>query len=94
MGKSRENAAWHVSGRVRAWIGAHNRRAKAECGVRIVACFLPVKAPWLNAIEPKWAHGKRAIIKPERKLTAAEVMERVYGYYDCEPVGRISQHPS
>jgi hypothetical protein len=69
-----DNASWHVSQRVRAWIEAHNRRAKAEGGVRIVACFLPIKAPWLNAIEPKWAHGKRAIIEPEGKLTAVEVM--------------------
>jgi len=32
-----DNAAWHVSKRVRAWIQAHNRRARAGGGVRIVA---------------------------------------------------------
>jgi hypothetical protein len=32
-----DNASWHVSARVRAWIKAHNRRAKVEGGVRIVA---------------------------------------------------------
>ena len=85
-----DNAAWHVSRRDRSWIKAHNRRVKAEGGVRIVACWLPVKAPWLNAIEPKWVHGKRAIIEPERKLTAAEVVERVYGYYGCEPMDPLS----
>ena len=88
-----DNAAWHVSGRVRSWIKAHNRRAKAEGGVWIVACYLPVKAPWLNAIEPKWVHGKRAIVEPDRKLTATEVVERVCGYYDCEPADPIAQHP-
>jgi hypothetical protein len=36
-----DNAAWHVSKRVRTWIRAHNRKARAEGGVRIVACFLP-----------------------------------------------------
>ncbi len=86
-----DNAAWHVSRRARSWIRAHNRRAKAEGGVRIVACFLPVKAPWLNAIEPKWVHGKRAIVEPERKLSAAEVVERVCGYYGCEQLDRLSQ---
>ena len=86
-----DNASWHVSGRVRAWIKAHNRRAKAEGGVRIVACRLPVKAPWLNAIEPKWVHGKRAIVEPERKLTAAEVEARVCGYYGCEQLDRLAQ---
>ena len=87
-----DNAAWHVSARVRAWIKGHNRRAKAEGGVRVVACYLPVKAPWLNAIEPKWVHGKRAVVEPDRKLTAAEVVERVCGYYGCERLDPLSQH--
>jgi hypothetical protein len=60
--------------------------------VRIVACFLPVKAPWLNAIEPKWVHGKRAIIEPDRPLTPSEVIERVHGYYGCERLDQIAQH--
>ena len=67
-----DNASWHISKRVRSWIKGHNRRAKADGGVRIVSCPLPVKAPWLNRIEPKWVHGKRAIIEPDRPLTAAE----------------------
>lgn len=89
-----DNASWHVSARVRAWIKAHNRRAKADGGVRIIACWLPVKAPWLNAIEPKWVHGKRAIIEPDRKLTAVEVVDRVHGYYDCERLEPIAQQPA
>jgi hypothetical protein len=89
-----DNASWHVSRRIRSWIRAHNRRAKAEGGVRIVACYLPVKAPWLNAIEPKWVHGKRAIVEPERKLTAAEVVDRVCGYYDCERFEPLAQQPA
>ena len=80
-----------VSARVRAWIKAQNRRAKAEGGVRIEACYLPVKEPWLNAIEPEWVHGKRAIVEPERKLTAAEVEGRVCGYYGCEQLDRLAQ---
>jgi transposase len=79
-----DNAAWHVSKRVRAWIKAHNRKAKEHGGVRIVACHLPVKAPWLNAIEPKWAHGKQAIVEPDRLLSATEVQDRVCSHYHCE----------
>ncbi len=89
-----DNASWHVSARVRAWIKAHNRRARAEGGVRVVACYLPIKAPWLNRIEPKWVHGKRAIVEPERKLTAAEVVGRVCEYYGCERLEPISQQPA
>jgi transposase len=86
-----DNASWHVSKRVRAWIKAHNRRAKQAGGVRILACFLPVKSPWLNAIEPKWAHGKKAIAEPERKLTAQETKDRIHNYYDTQPVPPLKQ---
>src|SRR5262249_38437701 len=89
-----DNAAWHVSARVRAWVREHNRRAKAPGGVRIIACYLPVKVPWLSRIEPKWVHGKRAIIETDRKLTSAEVVERVCGYYGCEQFDRLSQQVS
>ena len=86
-----DNAAWHVSKRVRAWIKVHNRKARAEGGVRIVACFLPVKSPWLNPIEPKWAHGKKAIVEPERLLAANEVRTRVCDYYRCEHLEPLAQ---
>jgi transposase len=86
-----DNAAWHVSKRVRAWIKAHNHRVSLEGGVRIVACRLPIKAPWLNAIEPKWVHAKRAIVEPDRTLSAAEVVERVCRYYGCQQLERLSQ---
>ena len=87
-----DNASWHVSKRVRPWIRAHNRRVKREGGVRIVVCCLPVKAPWLNPIEPKWVHGKRAIVEPDRKLTAAEVKQRVHEHYHCEPQEPLTQN--
>ncbi len=81
-----DNAAWHVSRRVRAWIARHNRRAsRAKAGCRIRVCGLPVKAPWLNPIEPKWVHGKRAVVEPGRKLTAEELRQRACDYYGCRP---------
>jgi hypothetical protein len=56
-----DNASWHISKEVRRWLGSHNREVKRSGqGVRIVSCLLPKQSPWLNAIEPKWAHGKRA----------------------------------
>ena len=69
---------------MRQWIKQHNREAKAKGGVRIIVAQLPVKSPWLNPIEPRWVHGKRAIIEPERKLTAQELIERVCAYYGCK----------
>jgi hypothetical protein len=79
-----DNAAWHVSGRVKAGIDGHNRRVRREGGCRIRVCGLPVKAPWRNAIEPKWVHGKRAVVEPDRKLTADELRQRVCDYYGCQ----------
>ena len=87
-----DNAAWHVSKRVRRWIGAHNRQVKRAGGCKLRVCYLPVKAPWLNPIEPKWRHGKRAIIEPDRKLTAAEVKQRVHEHYHCDPYEPLTQN--
>ena len=81
-----DNAAWHVSRRVRRWIDTHNRRVRrTKAGCRIRGCGPPVKAPWLNAIEPKWVRGKRAVVEPDRKLTADELRQRVCDYYGCDP---------
>ncbi len=85
-----DNASWHTSKQVRAWIREHNRNVKQTGdGVRIVPCFLPTKSPWLNPIEPKWIHGKRAVLEPERVLEADELEARVYAYYGCEPEARL-----
>jgi len=79
-----DNASWHISREVRTWLRQHNRQVKPTGqGVRILACRLPSKSPWLNPIEPKWVHGKRAIVEPDRLLSAQEVIERVYAYYGC-----------
>jgi transposase len=80
-----DNASWHKSQIVRTWIRQHNRRVKGGgAGVRIVPCLLPSKSPWLNPIEPKWVHGKRAVLEPARVLTVQELADRVCAYYGCE----------
>jgi len=74
-----DNASWHLSQEVSRWITDHNRAVKTgAAAVRIVACPLPIKSPWLNPIEPKWTHGKRRIVEPARRLTMAELETRVY----------------
>jgi len=79
-----DNASWHRSHEVRTWLRQPNHHVKQSGqGVRILACRLPSKSPWLNPIEPKWVHGKRAIVAPDRLLSAQEVRERVYAYYGC-----------
>ncbi len=54
-------------------------------------CLLPSKSPWLNPIEPKWVHGKRAILEPERLLSGSEVETRVCAYYQCDQEEHLKQ---
>jgi DDE superfamily endonuclease len=86
-----DNASWPVSQAVQEWINAHNRTAKHEGGCRLIVCRLPSKSPWLNPIEPKWVHGKRAVVEPARVLSMAELMQRVCAYYQCELTDPIAQ---
>ena len=80
-----DNASWHRSQAVRHWLRQHNWQVQRGAGgVRIVVCPLPSKSPWLNPIEPKWVHGKRAVSEPARLLSAAELEARVHAYYGCE----------
>jgi transposase len=84
-----DNASWHVSKQVRTWLREHNHTVlqdaqTGKAGVRIIPCWLPTKSPWLNRIEPKWVHGKRAIVEPARLLTAQELKQRVCNYFGCE----------
>lgn len=79
-----DNASWHESQIVRRWLRAYNQQVKQTGqGVRLLVAFLPVKSPWLNPIEPKWLHGKKRVVEPDRMLTAAELADRVCATYAC-----------
>ena len=86
-----DNAGWHVSARVRTWIRQQNRAAKQNGGVRIVVCLLPTKSPWLNNIEPKWIHGKRAVAEPDRVLEPPEIVARACAYYEVPVLPHLSK---
>jgi hypothetical protein len=87
-----DNASWHVSRKVRRWLGEHNREVKksGRDGVRIVSCLLPKQSPWLNAIEPKWVHGKRKVVEPDGLLGAYELAERVCRVFGCPHYEHLS----
>lgn len=79
-----DNASWHRSKAVRAWIRAHNRQVKQEeRGVRLLVCSLPIKSPWLNPIEAQWVHAKRVVVEAEQLLTAQELADRVCAHFGC-----------
>jgi transposase len=86
-----DNATWHKSKVVRSWIRNHNQQVKLEkFGVRILPFLLPIKSPWLNPIEPKWVHAKRAIIEPDATLTAQALADRVCDYFSCSHTSHLS----
>lgn len=86
-----DNASWHTSQHVRSWVRRHNQLVKRTGqGVRIVMCYLPSKSPWLNPIEPKWVHGKRAVAEPARMLSADELEQRICAYYRCTSEAHLS----
>jgi hypothetical protein len=79
-----DNAAWHSSKEVRAWLRAYNRREKVSGGgVRLLVCPLPIKRPWRNPIAPKGVHPKRKVVEPDRLLSAQELAARVCDASDC-----------
>ncbi len=86
-----DNASWHISKEVRRWLGKHNRRVKKSGeGVRIVSCLLPKQSPWLNAMEPKWVHGKRKVVEPDGLLGTYELADRVCRIFGCPHYEHLS----
>ena len=86
-----DNAPWHVSQKVKTWIREHNREVKRDGnGVRIIACPLPIRSPWLNPIEPRWVHAKRKVVEPDRLLSATELADRVYAHFGCQHGDHLS----
>jgi hypothetical protein len=63
--------------------------ARAACASWPARCR--PKARGSNRIEPYWIHGKRAILEADRKLTAAETIERICAYFDCESFPPLAQ---
>ena len=86
-----DNARWHTSKAVRTWAREHNREVKRTgTGVRILICFLPIKSPWLNPIEPKWVHGKRRIVEPNVILSKQTLADRICATFNCPHLEHLS----
>ena len=86
-----DHASWHKSKKVRRWIRTHNQQAKHTDDVRLLVWLLPKKSPWLNPIEPRWLHGKRAVLEPGPDDLSAHVLrERLCAYYDTQPIDLVS----
>ncbi|HEU5377712.1 MAG TPA: transposase [Ktedonobacteraceae bacterium] len=86
-----DNASWQISKIVQTWIREHNHQVRQTgTGVRLLPFRLPTQSPWLNPIEPKWVHGKRAIVEPNGLLTASQLAQRVCSYFGCSYEAHLS----
>ncbi len=80
-----DNATWHKSRRLRQWIRTYNRAAKQTGEPRLLTWLLPRQSPWLNPIEPRWVHAKRAVCQPDGELSALELKRRLGVHFETEP---------
>jgi hypothetical protein len=53
--------------------------------------FCQPRVAFINRIEPKWVHGKRAIVEPARLPTAQEVIQRACDHFGCEQLEPLTQ---
>ena len=86
-----DNATWHKSQRLRQWIRLYNQAAKKAGEPRLLTWLLPLQSPWLNPIEPRWVHAKRAVCEPDGELTAPELKRRLATHFGTQPFWN-SQH--
>jgi transposase len=89
-----DQASWHKSKETRQWVQEYNRQAKQKGDVRLLLWQLPAKSPWLNPIEPRWVHAKKAVVEPSGPLTAVELKRRVSTHFRTEPYMPTSKESS
>ena len=73
---------------IHTWIREHHQQVKQMgTGVRILPFFLPTPSPWLNPIEPRWFHAKKAIVEPDDLLSDKQLAQRICAHFacSCEP---------
>ncbi len=88
-----ENASWHLSRKVRAWLKSYKQKAKTTKDVRLLVCYLPSKSPWLNPIEPHWTHAKRQTLEPSPvPLRSHQFRQRLFQYFGTKPLLPCSIH--
>jgi len=80
-----DNATWQQSKRLRQSIRAYNRAAKQSGEPRLLTWLLPRQSPWVNPIEPRWIHAKRAVCEPDGELSSAALKRRLSTHFDMVP---------
>jgi hypothetical protein len=72
------------------WDGAPRHRDDRRSRIGLPLIAVPPYRPELNPAEPKWMHGKRAVVAPDCFLSTRELEERVCAYYGCEQLPHLT----
>lgn len=75
-----DNAPGHTADETRRWAAQWNVTARDKGWPKVILLYLPVKAPWLNHIEPVWWGMFRSVIAGQA-FDSPQAMERAIDNY-------------
>jgi hypothetical protein len=76
-----DNAPGHTAARTRQWAAQWNKTAHDRGLPKIILLYLPVKAPWLNRIEPVWWGMFRSVIAGQNFGSPREMEGAIDDYF-------------
>ncbi len=76
-----DNAPGHTATATRRWAAKWNKTAYERGFPKIILLYLPVKAPWLNRIEPVWWGMFRAVIAGQTFSFPQQMEEAIDDYF-------------
>lgn len=76
-----DNAPGHTAAATRQWAAHWNKTAHEKGLPKIILLYLPVKAPWLNRIEPVWWGMFRSVIAGESFDSPQEMEGAINDYF-------------
>lgn len=76
-----DNAPGHTAMATRHWVEKWNQRAHERGLPKIILLYLPVKAPWLNQIEPVWWGMFRSVIAGQTFSSPRQMEQAIDEYF-------------
>jgi transposase len=76
-----DNAPGHTAAATRQWAAQWNETAHEKGLPKIILLYLPVKAPWLNRIEPVWWGMFRSVIAGQSFDSPQEMEGAIDDYF-------------
>jgi hypothetical protein len=75
---------------VPGFVSTTARSSKRAKGFGFCPSFCPPKVAFINPIEPKWVHAKKAMVEPDGLLSAQQLAERICAHFGCSHEPHLS----